>query len=272
MLRRLVLISLFLAVHLPAFAGSAVLNFDELGLPDGAIFTDQYEDRGVAFSTTGDELQIREASFPIFPGDPLGLGAFPTFEADIVVDFIAPVGSAGAWIDFGNVGEGLTIDAYDGPSATGNLLATEMTSTEVFLGVTADGIRSLRFSLNGGSLPTFMIDHFTFLWQNDQDGDNVPDETDNCPQTVNPDQQDNEGDGAGDACDDDDDNDDVLDVDDNCPRTFNPDQQDGDGDGIGDACEAQQMVIPTLSEWGLVLFAMLLLAAGVLVFRRDPLA
>ncbi|MEP3837777.1 MAG: T9SS type A sorting domain-containing protein, partial [Algibacter sp.] len=40
---------------------------------------------------------------------------------------------------------------------------------------------------------------------------------DNCPETPNPDQADNDGDGTGDICDDDDDNDDIPDVDDNCP-------------------------------------------------------
>ncbi|MCA9361368.1 metallophosphoesterase [Candidatus Kaiserbacteria bacterium] len=35
----------------------------------------------------------------------------------------------------------------------------------------------------------------------DTDGDNVPDSTDNCPNTVNPDQTDTDGDGVGDACD-----------------------------------------------------------------------
>jgi uncharacterized repeat protein (TIGR01451 family) len=35
----------------------------------------------------------------------------------------------------------------------------------------------------------------------DADGDGVPDETDNCPTTPNPDQADSDGDGAGDGCD-----------------------------------------------------------------------
>jgi hypothetical protein len=35
----------------------------------------------------------------------------------------------------------------------------------------------------------------------DTDGDGVPDTTDNCPATANPDQRDSDGDGIGDACD-----------------------------------------------------------------------
>jgi hypothetical protein len=55
----------------------------------------------------------------------------------------------------------------------------------------------------------------------DQDGDGVPDSTDNCPSTSNADQEntDNVADG-GDACDADDDNDNVVDGSDACPLVF----------------------------------------------------
>lgn len=60
---------------------------------------------------------------------------------------------------------------------------------------------------------------------------------DNCPSHHNPDQADNDGDSAGDACDSDDDNDGVLDTNDNCPFVSNGNQADTDLDGIGDACD-----------------------------------
>jgi Bacterial Ig domain/Thrombospondin type 3 repeat len=81
----------------------------------------------------------------------------------------------------------------------------------------------------------------------DVDGDGIPDSTDNCRTTANPDQADIDGDGVGDACDNapNDPNPDQLDADldgigdgaDNCVNESNPDQADTDGDGVGDACE-----------------------------------
>ena len=74
-------------------------------------------------------------------------------------------------------------------------------------------------------------------WDPDIDDDGVLNDDDNCPYVFNPDQQDTDGDGLGNACDPDDDNDGVFDIDDNCPYVFNPNQQDTDGDGLGDACD-----------------------------------
>ena len=73
----------------------------------------------------------------------------------------------------------------------------------------------------------------------DRDGDGVLDFEDNCPDAVNPDQADADGDGIGDVCDsgEDSDADGVSDITDNCPLTYNPDQADADGDGVGDVCD-----------------------------------
>lgn len=76
----------------------------------------------------------------------------------------------------------------------------------------------------GGDLD---FNDFTFIVRVealDDDGDEIPTTTDNCPEVYNPDQYDTDGDGLGDACD-------------NCAGTANADQYDADGDGLGDACD-----------------------------------
>jgi hypothetical protein len=84
----------------------------------------------------------------------------------------------------------------------------------------------------------------TILENIDPDGDGVLKDTDNCPDTPNPDQADADGDGLGDACDscpgdpdNDVDGDGVCGDIDNCPDTANLDQSDTDGDALGDACD-----------------------------------
>ena len=54
---------------------------------------------------------------------------------------------------------------------------------------------------------------------------------------ANSNQQDSDDDGAGDACDSDLDGDDVANQTDNCPTVANSAQSDFDGDGLGDVCD-----------------------------------
>lgn len=75
------------------------------------------------------------------------------------------------------------------------------------------------------------------ITSNDTDGDGILNDVDNCPMTPNKGQKNTDSDLFGDACDADDDGDGVEDSQDNCPLVFNDSQADRDGDGTGDSCD-----------------------------------
>ena len=66
------------------------------------------------------------------------------------------------------------------------------------------------------------------------------------------------------------DDDDIPDACDNCPLHYNPGQKDSDGNGIGDVCEGA--AIPTLTEWGLIIFITVMMGIGVIILRRRRMA
>lgn len=82
----------------------------------------------------------------------------------------------------------------------------------------------------------------------DSDLDGTTDEHDNCPSLSNPDQQDENQNGRGDACEDFD-ADQVLNSVDNCPENPNYDQVDADGDRVGDACDDLESRLTEQYPW-----------------------
>lgn len=85
--------------------------------------------------------------------------------------------------------------------------------------------------------------HVQFLYHtdvalDDEDGDGVGVQLDNCVAQTNPTQDDLDLDGLGDVCDSDVDGDGVDNDVDSCPVDFQSNQIDTDGDGQGDACDA----------------------------------
>jgi hypothetical protein len=117
---------------------------------------------GLSISADDGTPTVVDADNPVIPGESLGLAHLPYFnEPDILqINFEPSTSTAGAFIDFGNVGSGIRITAYSGPNATGDVLGTSQTQTESFIGVTAPGIRSVRFENVGGA--TYLIDNLTY--------------------------------------------------------------------------------------------------------------
>lgn len=113
----------------------------------------------------------------------------------------------------------------------------------------------------------------------DVDNDRVMDAYDNCPKVYNPNQQDIDHNGVGDACDDFD-RDGLINLKDNCPNDPNRDQADRDGDGIGDACDHQESRLTESQPWlpwaGIGFAAAVLIALTFVVARsmrqEDPQA
>jgi hypothetical protein len=96
----------------------------------------------------------------------------------------------------------------DSPQGTEFNEYTKSGYTEYDLGEIAlsDGHHEFTFEVTGIDPAAtgyyFTVDYIDMRPTSDEDGDGVPDETDNCPKVANPDQADTDGDGVGNVCDD----------------------------------------------------------------------
>jgi len=106
----------------------------------------------------------------------------------------------------------------------------------------------------------------------DVDNDGVPDIKDNCVFVSNPDQQDLNSNGRGDACDDFD-QDGIINAQDNCPNNPNRNQIDSDGDGIGDACDPEESRLTERFPWipwlGIGFTAIVIVTLFILTLKKP---
>ena len=102
------------------------------------------------------------------------------------------------------------------------------------LSITVPEFSPLTFQLTAPDGETIVeIDTTTLQGPSDQDGDNIPDAYDNCPNRPNESQANQDQDQFGDSHDNDLDNDTIINYLDNCENIYNPIQGDANADREG---------------------------------------
>lgn len=108
--------------------------------------------------------------------------------------------------------------------------------------------------------------------QEDKDGDGAGDVCDTCPQHANVDQADADKNGRGDVCEDND-RDGIINAVDNCPDVRNTAQQDEDKDGAGNACDNDDNRFTASKPWllwaGMAMIIIVLAGIGMVIMKRQ---
>ena len=146
----------------------------------------------------------------------------------------------------------VTADGRYGFNPTFKVYGAQATPITLFVKNSLGARRSVSqsFDLSVGSVSSKAIDYATghdVENNDDTDSDGILNPADNCPRNANENQEDEDDNGVGDACQQppvvvdpanpDRDNDGIANGDDNCPEIANPDQADVDHNNVGDACK-----------------------------------
>lgn len=236
------------------------INFDRLPQgetpEDQTLLRDQYLSQGVLFSA---EVTPRFVSLPPEENGsrPFALGHRPALEAGVSILLVRPnqrqQADPAARVQLDILSLGASHLLVRGLDAQGEVaVEVELDASSGQLQTQGDTERLLGPSQNTDVLGLSYVDHVTLeadvalhrvevlaVELHALDSvyiDNLSVDLDNCPHVDNPEQQDLDEDGLGDACDLDLDGDGVPNQEDNCPDIENQDQADADGDGFGDRC------------------------------------
>jgi hypothetical protein len=207
-----------------------LFNYDHIGTKLSDIEEISYQ----TYRTAGSAQQVAALNLQIDYNGPNVAGGFSTLVFEPVYNTAQGAVVSGQWQEWTATGSGIwwSTQPINGQCA-GVTSTCDKTWAEIVANnpdaVILGGVGINQGSGNPGlvsSVDAFRFNDVTYnfepsadsdgdgqadLCDQDDDGDGIPDASDNCPTTANPDQTDTDNDGQGNACDNDDDNDGVND-------------------------------------------------------------